>query len=229
MQKELVYDFPTRIFHWCFSGLFISAFLIAKTVDSESVVFLFHMLLGMSLGFLVILRFFWGLIGTRHAKWSDFDLKPQSLVSYFLGVFTGDSKKWAGHNPASSWAAILMILFSVGLVATGLLMTGGGYKEDLEDVHEFLAIAFAVIAIFHVTGIAIHTLRFRDGIGLSMIHGKKGGISSKEALSSPRPLSGLVLFVLVLTFVSWLFLKVDLQEGTLNLWGWELNLGKPEY
>jgi len=229
MKKGLVYDFPTRLFHWCFSGLFISAFFIAKTIDSDSVVFIFHMLLGINLGFLVFLRFFWGLVGTQHARWSDLDLHPRSLVSYLTGVVKGDSQKWAGHNPASSWAALLMIFLALGLVATGLLMTGGGYKEDLEDVHEVLATSFAIVAFFHVSGIVIHTLRFKDGIGFSMIHGKKEGVLVDETLSSSRPFSGLIFLVLALSFAAWIFWRVDLQEGTLNLWGLELNLGKPEY
>lgn len=229
MKKGLVYDFPTRLFHWCFSGLFISAFFIAKIIDSDSVVFIFHMLLGINLGFLVFLRFFWGLFGTQHARWSDLDLHPRNLASYLKGVVKGDSKKWAGHNPASSWAALLMIFFAVGLVTTGLLMTGGGYKEDLEDIHDVLATSFAIVAFFHISGIVIHTLRFKDGIGFSMVHGKKEGVLADETLSSSRPFSGLIFLALALSFAAWIFWRVDLQEGILNLWGLELNLGKPEY
>lgn len=58
MRNQLVYDLPLRLFHWTFSGLFITAFLIAKTIDDDSVVFSCHMLAGLLLGFAVILRIF---------------------------------------------------------------------------------------------------------------------------------------------------------------------------
>lgn len=49
MKRELVYDLPTRIFHWMFAVLFLTAFVITKTVDDESAVFSYHMLAGLVL------------------------------------------------------------------------------------------------------------------------------------------------------------------------------------
>ena len=61
MRTTLVYDLPTRLFHWLFSGLFLLSFVITKTVDDESLVFSYHMLSGLLLGGLVLWRVFWGV------------------------------------------------------------------------------------------------------------------------------------------------------------------------
>ncbi|MBK7963783.1 MAG: cytochrome b/b6 domain-containing protein [Bdellovibrionales bacterium] len=173
MRQHLVYDLPLRLFHWLFAGLFLIGFIIAKTVDDESVLFNYHSLAGLTLGFLVLLRVVWGVFGTKHARFSGFALNPKDLVSYFLGILAGEKKRWAGHNPASSWAGLIMMLMALGLAVTGYLMASGSENELLEDFHELLANGFIVVVGLHVVGIGIHTIRTRELIGLSMIDGKK--------------------------------------------------------
>ncbi len=164
MRNQLVYDLPTRIFHWLFAGLFVTAFLIAKTVDDESPTFSYHMLAGLLLGFTVLLRILWGVVGTKYSKFSSFALHPKSLVAYFSGILSGDKRRWAGHNPASSWATIAMLCFALGLGLTGYLMASG-QKETFEDFHELLANGFLVTVLMHIAGVVLHALRRRDGRG----------------------------------------------------------------
>ena len=116
MRKQLIYDLPTRIFHWAFAGLFVFAFFIAKTVDDENPVFSYHMLAGLMLGGLVTLRIIWGFLGTNYARFSSFALHPKDLIQYLTGILSGNKKRWAGHNPTSSWAALIMMASALMLV-----------------------------------------------------------------------------------------------------------------
>ena len=226
MKKTLIYDFPTRIFHWLFSGLFVSAFVIAKTVEDESIIFSYHMLIGLTLGFLVLLRLIWAFAGTRHAKFSDFALNPTELFQYLKGIITGDKKKWAGHNPASSWAALSMIFFALLSALTGYGMTSGAGKESLEDIHEFSANAFLVIALAHIAGVILHSIRYREILALSMVTGKKSGISSDEAIPKTHVGVGILLLGLILAFGFSLFKNYDVQSGKLHFFGTTLILGE---
>ena len=106
MRQILVYDLPTRLFHWLFAGFFITAFAVANLVDDDSTRFSLHMLAGLGMVFVVVLRLVWSAVGTRHARLGDLVLSPGQLVAYFRGLFSGDARRWAGHNPASSWAAV---------------------------------------------------------------------------------------------------------------------------
>lgn len=124
-----IYDLPTRIFHWLFAGSFLTAFTIANTVDDESTIFAYHMLAGLVMGFIVLWRIVWGFIGSTHARFSDFSLNPKSLLQFGKGVLTGQGRLWAGHNPASSWAAITMLLLALALGVTGYLMANGSAGE----------------------------------------------------------------------------------------------------
>lgn len=227
MSKSLVYDLPTRVFHWLFSIIFLTAFVIAKTVDDESVTFSYHMLAGLTLSFVVLLRIIWGFWGTKHARFSGFAFKPSDLISYLKGILTNDKRKWAGHNPASSWAAIIMMALALGLGLTGFLMASGN-KEAFEDVHELLANSFIIIVILHVAGIILHTLRHREMIGLSMIDGKKQDIATDMSIASSKSMAGILFIGLVVSMGLYIFKSFDSQNRTLHVFGVSLQLGDNE-
>jgi cytochrome b len=228
MRHHLVYDLPTRIFHWLFSGLFLTAFVIAKTIDDDSPIYSWHMLAGLTLSFVVILRILWGFLGTQHAKFSGFALNPMDLLAYFKGILKGEKRRWAGHNPASSWAAIAMMVMALGLGITGYLMTSGSNKEDFEDIHELLANGFIIVVIMHVAGIILHTMRFKEMISLSMVDGKKADIVQDQTISSSKNGIGIVLIALVVAFGLNLFKNYNAQTQSLNLFGTTLQLGENE-
>lgn len=224
MRKQ-VYDTPTRIFHWLFAGFFLTAFGITKIVDSESLVFSYHMLIGLTLFSLVLTRIVWGLIGSKHARFSGFALNPKDLFTYFNGILSGDKKRWAGHNPASSWAALLMIALSLGLGVTGFLMSTG-QKETFEDIHELFANAFIITAILHVLGIILHTIRHKEMIGLSMINGKKENIIEGEQIHSNHNLFGVILLSIVAIVGFTVFKKFNPETRTLTFGNTTLQLGE---
>jgi cytochrome b len=228
MRKNLVYDLPTRLFHWLFAGLFLTSFIIAKTIDDDSPWFSYHSLLGLTLGFLVILRIAWGIFGTKHARFLNFDLKPMDLIGYIKGIFAGEKKRWAGHNPASSWAAIIMIIMALGLTVTGYLMTSGADKETYEDVHELLANGFIIVVILHVAGIILHTIRHKEMIGISMIDGKKANVTIDQTIPSSRPAFGILTIALVVAFGLHLFKNYNGQTRSLQFFGTKLQLSEVE-
>lgn len=227
MRNQIVYDLPTRVFHWLFAGLFVTAFLIAKTVDDESPIFSYHMLAGLILGFTVLLRILWGVVGTKYSKFASFALRPKDLVAYFSGILSGDKQKWVGHNPASSWVTIAMLCFALGLGLTGYLMASG-QKETFEDIHELLANGFLVTVLMHIAGVVLHALRHRDGIAMTMIDGKKKDVPVAEVISNSRSGTALLFVGLVLIFATYLASNFDSLNRTLRFFGTNLQLGENE-
>lgn len=228
MRNKLVYDLPTRLFHWLFTGLFIVAFFIAKVIDDESYVYSYHMLAGITLSFVVLLRILWGFVGTKNARFANFPLSYSALFSYFQSLLRGDKKKWSGHNPASSWAALIMLALALALGVTGYLMTSGPNKETYEDIHEIFANAFVLVVIAHIAGLILHTLRHKDGVGFSMLDGKKQDVPETDVITSSRPVLGLLLLAIVTSFVIYLVRQYDTQKRTLNLFGTTLQMGENE-
>lgn len=229
MKKVLIYDWPTRIFHWLFAGMFIAAFFIAKTFDDESRLYPYHMLLGLSMAFIVVLRIVWGIVGSRNAKFSSFSLNPRDLVNYLKDILNAKTQVNGAHNPASSWIAIIMMLLALGLAATGYLMTMKIYKEVFEEIHELIANAFVVAAILHVSGIILHTFRYQDGIGLSMLHGRKSiEIPSDSEINHSYRFAGVIFVVMFLSFVVYLNNNYDRQKQSLTIFNKSLQLGEAD-
>lgn len=226
MNKTQVYDVPTRLFHWIFAGSFLAAFLIAKNVDDESQVFIYHMFLGFILAFSVILRVIWGFVGSKYARFSSFELAPSKLVRYIKQVLSGSTDRFPGHNPASSWAALAMMFFGLGLAVTGIMMAEHWNKSIAEEVHEVFASGFLVIAILHIAGVIIHCLRHRDRLGLSMVTGMKSGFEGPGV--KKHFLVALIFLLLTGIFSYNLNSGFDPDSGKLHAFGTSLQLGETE-
>jgi cytochrome b len=227
MTRILVWDLPTRLFHWLLAGSFLAAFAVAVTTDDDGALFPVHMLLGLVVAFMVVLRLVWGVIGSRHSRFSGFAWNPKDLVAYLKEAFSGGAGRlWAGHNPGSTWAAAVMLACALGLAGTGLLMSQG--SEVAEEVHEVLAWTLLATVGVHLAGIAWHTLRHREVIALSMVDGRKRG-DPAEAIASSRPLAGLAFLGLTGAWAGGLVTSYDPADSTvtLPLIG-ELTLGEGE-
>ena len=253
MRRPLVYDLPTRVFHWLFAVFFIVAFAISNLVDDDSARFALHMLAGLGMVFVVILRLVWSLVGTRHARLADLVLSPVQLVAYFRGMFgkrmpssstlsssmlSGSARSngvpatgrrhWSGHNPASSWAAVAMVGLALGLGASGWLMATGGENDAIKEVHELMANAFLVVVLLHLAGVAVHVLRHRDHLQASMVTGRKQLPGSDQAPVRAMPIAGFAFVAFTGLFMGYLQQHYDAQARTLDLFGTTMQLGENE-
>ena len=225
MKKILVYDFPTRVFHWFFAIFFIGAFFIAKFIDDDSPIYPYHMMMGFIMTFMVILRIFWGFTGSRWSRFSSFTLKPRELKKYIKDLIYSKTQKYTGHNPASSWAAVLMIFLTFGLAFTGYMMTSDNKAEFFEGLHEIFSTIFITIVIVHVLGVIFHTLRHRDNLAMSMINGKKIGLEEKR-ICKPKIISGLVFLCLIGLFTLYLYNHYNPTTGKLTIFNNALQLSE---
>lgn len=228
MRQVLVYDLPTRLFHWLFAGFFVTAFAISNLVDDESARFSLHMLAGLGMVFVVVLRLIWAFVGTRHARLGDLALNPAQLIAYFKGMFAGGARRWIGHNPASSWAAVAMVGLALGMGISGVLMATGGENDSIKEVHELMANAFLAVVLLHLAGLALHVLRHRDRLETSMVTGRKEALTADQEAVRSVPVAGLAFLLFTGLFVAYLVQHYDAQARTLSVFGTTLQLGENE-
>jgi hypothetical protein len=177
------------------------------------------------LGAMLVLRLIWGLIGTRYARFGWLLLSPAAVGRYFRDVFTVRPTQYVGHNPASSWAIVLMYAAVAVIVATGVMMSAG--FEAAEEVHELAAYALLAVAAVHVAGVLLHTVRQRENITLSMITGRMAA-APEAALRSSAPVPALLGLAIVVALGASLVLNYDpaARQTTLPLLSASIHLAE---
>lgn len=227
MSPILVWDLPTRMFHWFLAAGFLLAFGIAVFAGDDHPLFPYHALLGLTLGLMVLLRVVWGLVGTRHARFASFPMAPAALIDYTKSILTRGGRRYIGHNPASSYAIVGMLALILGLAITGVLL-GMGWR-GLEEVHEVCAYATIVVVGVHVLGVIVHTLRHKDNVTLAMIRGRKEG-DSASAIASAHPFTAIAFLVLLCLWGVRLYRNYDPSSRSITtpLLGISLQLGDAE-
>lgn len=227
MAPTLIWDLPTRLFHWLLAAGFAGAAFIALVLGEDSSLFPYHAILGLTLTLMVAMRLVWGVVGTRYARFGSFAFGPGAVVAYAKSTLFGGGTRHVGHNPGSAWAIFAMLALVVALGITGVLM-GMGVK-GWKDAHELCAYALVGVVVVHVLGVAFHTLRHRENITASMIHGRKDA-EPASAIASARPLAAIVFLLVTGAWVVGLVRNYDpaTQRTTVPLWGASLQLGEGE-
>lgn len=227
MARVMIWDLPTRFFHWLFGAGILAAAFIALIIGEHSVLFPYHSIIGLTIALMVVLRIAWGIVGTRYARFRSFLFTPDKVVSYMVGVFTGKDARHIGHNPGSAYAIFAMLALMLGLAATGVMMGQG--NESVEELHEFLAYAMLAVIAVHILGVIVHSLRHRENITASMIHGRKSA-EPAQAIGSSQPVAAAVYLALSGVWVASILANYDAatQQTSLPLLGTVLQLGESE-
>lgn len=225
-NKTAVYDWPTRISHWIFALLFLVAYVIAETVNDESSLFSIHIIAGLTIGFVLILRIFWGFVGTTFARFSSFKLNPAELSQYLKDAILTKTKTYTGHNPGSSYAAVVMFVSAAGLVFTGVMMTSGGESDFYEETHELLANAFLIAVVAHIGGILFHHVKHKDSLWSSMFDGKKSAVPDEAGIINSKRQAGILFIILTLTWTGYLYSNYDSANQTFNIFGQEIRISE---
>jgi cytochrome b len=214
MHKVLIWDLPTRIFHWALAGSIGATFVFAYGFDEHDRMFQWHMLAGLIAAFLLVVRVVLGFVGTRYVQWRHFFLRPADSLSYFRNLFGRPATYYAGHNPGTSLVALLMFALIPLLVFTGITQAW----ESSEDLHAGLAIALAVAVGLHLAGLAFYTMRQRDNISAAMVTGYKTA-PINSGITSARPWTTLVLVVVIAAWVYALLGSYDARQATVKIPG----------
>lgn len=200
-----VWDLPTRLFHWLLVVSFAGAWL---SFDDNRYLYA-HVFAGYTFLGLLSFRLLWGMIGSRYARFRAFAYDWPSVSAYLRALMTGKAARHLGHNPAGSWAILIMIALGFLVSIAGLLTLGGeeqhgpfrgmvGYAAGtlIKEMHEASAWFLLALTTVHVTGVIAESFLHRENLVLAMITGYKFGDKS-QAINSPYAIVAVVLFMAV--------------------------------
>ena len=122
-----VWDPIVRYGHWGLVIAFAVAYLSGE--DESGGPDQLHVLSGYAIGLILAIRVVWGLVGTGHARFSEFKYSPTAALFYFAEEIQGRAKRYIGHSPAA-WYMIAALLVSLtATVWTGVVANSDGGKS----------------------------------------------------------------------------------------------------
>jgi len=182
-QNEVkVWDPFVRIFHWSLVLTFTVAYVTAEDLE------VLHNNAGYAVLGLVLLRIIWGLVGTRHARFSDFVYPAAEVRGFLRDTLRRRAQRYLGHNPAGGAMVIVMLLSLIITTVTGIAFYGAEdgagplamlagsaewSREMLEEVHEFFANLTVLLVVVHVIGVVVESRLHDENLVKAMFTGRK--------------------------------------------------------
>ena len=200
-QVILVWDVPTRVFHWLLVLCFAGAWLTSESERLQMI----HYAFGYSAVALVLFRLVWGFVGTKYARFTQVLRGPNEMAGHIKSVLSSHQHSSPGHNPVGGivMVGLMLIILLIGL--TGYW----GVKEFLGDfmseAHEAIASIALGLAILHIAAAVTMSLLQKENLIRAMVNGKKQGLP-EQAIRFPQYLIG---FLLALGWMYFFYLVVS--------------------
>ena len=202
LQRILVWDLPTRVFHWSFALSFAGAYLTAESERYRDI----HLALGYVFLGMLVFRLVWGLVGTAYVRFRAFWFKPAEIVAYLRALLSPQPQHYVGHNPAGGVAIFLLLALGLLISVSGLgLYWEIGDEDWFEELHEIAANVMLLVVGVHIAGVLVSSVLHKENLVRAMFNGYKQAVN---AVSIPHHYTWLGISMLVVMLV---FLDVYLQ------------------
>lgn len=206
-----VWDLPLRLFHWLLVALIGFSWWSGENHEME-----WHRWSGYAIGFLIVFRLYWGLVGGRTARFAQFVRGPGAALAYLRGAGEPD----IGHNPLGGWSVIAMLAILIAMVTAGLFAVDVDGLESgpladyvsfdagrwASDMHSLIFNLLLALIALHVLAILFYLLvRRRNLVGPMITGGTKiadGTTVVPLGGSVWRVLIGLVIAGVVTYFIA---------------------------
>ncbi|MDS4031279.1 MAG: cytochrome b/b6 domain-containing protein [Candidatus Contendobacter sp.] len=216
-HKVIVWDLPTRLFHWSLVALMIAQWLTAEESSTMS----WHVRGGYAVLALVLFRLIWGFVGSDTARFSGFVRGPSAALEYVKALLRGETPHYLGHNPLGAWSIVAMLVLLLVQAGTGLfanddiMIEGPLYawvsKETsdwLTTIHKLNFNLLLLVIVVHLSAVLFYLLVKRENLIHPMLSGFKR-LPPAQTGSAPRivnPWRGLVALAVAVVAV-WLLVR----------------------
>lgn len=211
----VVWDLPTRLFHWLLVALLIAQWWTADSFDTMN----YHLWGGYAVLVLVLFRLIWGFVGSDTARFRDFVRGPGAALAYVKGLLRGETPQYLGHNPLGGWSIIAMLILLLAQAVTGLFANDDifiegplyswvskGTSDWLTTIHKLNFDLLLILIAVHLGAVLFYLVVKRENLVYPMLSGRKHP-PLELAVSAPRmvsPWRGLIVLAGAGAGVWWL-------------------------
>jgi cytochrome b len=213
MKQILIWECPTRIFHWLLVLVILFSFYSGLNGGLQEMEY--HKLSGYCALTLVIFRVMWGFVSRGNARFSQFVVGPNAIFDYLKTSLQAHQLQTAqlqtaqlqttqpkGHNPLGGLSVIAMLTIILIQTSTGLFANDDIWIEgplaylvsekvsgQLTSVHHLCAWFLGGLIILHLSAIIFHTLFLKHHLIKTMITGYRDSASQTDSHSLSLPQS----------------------------------------
>ncbi len=197
-RPVLIWDLPTRLFHWLLAALVVASFASGKLGGNAMA---YHERCGEAILALLLFRVAWGFIGSAPSRFSTFLAGPSTVWRYARTLLRREPDHHLSHNPLGGWSVMAMLLVlsiqaGTGLFANDDIATEGPlYKwvskaasDRLTSIHLFNHDVIIVLVAAHVVAVLFHLIYKRENLIAPMITGRKSWKGPLKADMTQAPL-----------------------------------------
>lgn len=185
-KRILLWDLPTRLFHWLLAVAVVAAIVTGQLggglID-------WHGRIGLFMVGLLAFRLVWGFIGSTYARFAQFFPTPGRVKDYLAGRWQGE-----GHNPLGALSVfgllgVLFVQLATGLFAnddisfTGPLfeLVSKTLSNRLTGLHHLISNVLIALVILHVGAVIYYAHVKKRNLVKPMITGWKDDAESASA------------------------------------------------
>ncbi|WEJ56728.1 cytochrome b/b6 domain-containing protein [Devosia sp. FJ2-5-3] len=172
-----VWDPVVRLFHWTIvTGVVLNLWVFEHGKYA-------HRLTGYVVVAALATRLVWGIVGTRHARFSDFFPTPRRVITHVYALWRGEDARQLGHSALGALMMLALMAVLTGLGLTGWMMGLDAFwgVKWVEDLHGLLANSVMALAILHVAAAVIESVRHGENLPWAMITGRKRALGAHDA------------------------------------------------
>lgn len=180
-RAVLVWDAPTRLFHWLVAVLVAAAYATWRLNWM-----VWHGWVGEALLALLLFRLLWGFFGSETARFSRFLTSPRTALQHVRYALLREPDRQVGHNPAGGWVVVVLLALLLAETLTGLYVANDIADEGslteivpapvanaISAAHAILWDVLLALIAFHVLAIAAYAVAKGQNLLLPMITGTK--------------------------------------------------------
>lgn len=180
-RKILVWDLPTRFFHWLVVALVIAAYGTLQLNWMQ-----WHAWAGDGVLSLVLFRLLWGFFGSEAARFASFITAPATALGHLAQTLRREPDRYAGHNPAGGWMVLVLLALLLGETLSGLFvandvadagplteLTPAPIANAITALHWIFWDALLAAVALHLLAILAYAVVKRHNLVLGMITGRK--------------------------------------------------------
>jgi cytochrome b len=208
----MVWDLPTRVFHWSLVVLVVLSFVTGRMGGTAMQ---YHEWGGAAILVLILFRVLWGVWGGTPSRFSSFVRGPRKVFAYARSLLGKSHERYLGHNPMGAWSiiamlAVLLVQAVTGLFANDDILTEGPLyhlvskttSDWLTRIHHFNQNLLMALVALHLAAILYYWIAKRENLILPMITGRKRWPETVDMVPG-NPVKAVVLVAMLTGIVYW--------------------------